>query len=123
MNKPDRNPDTNMRSDRPHPRELFALYHLGLDPEGEHRFRNIGDVAKRYNVDRTTAMEWLVDARIDPDTVGTVEFNLSKLHVDAMFLDAELHAEFIVTAYDGYLVALESATPGHFYHDHDYDKM
>ncbi len=105
------------------PRELFALYHLGLDREGRHAFRNLIDVAKVYGTDAATVTQWLKQARIDPDTVATVDFNLSALHVDAMFLQRGKVQAFVETAWQGYLDALKEAVPGRFVHDVDYDDL
>ena len=108
---------------RPDDRELFALYHLGLDTAGAHAFRNLADVARIYGTDRPTVTGWLKAAGIDPDTVGSVDFNLSKLHVDAMFVSADQVSTFIDEAWNGYRKARESAVAGTFVHDIDYDEL
>ena len=112
-----------MNALRPSARDLFALYHLGLHGDGRHGFVNLADVARMYNTDRKTAMSWLKDAAIDPDTVGSVAFNLSALHVDAMFVATGEQAGFIDKAWSGYRAALKQAVPGRFVHDHDYDDL
>lgn len=108
---------------KPRPRDLFAVYHLGLHPDGSHRFANVADIARLYATDTATVSAWLKEAAIDPDTVGSVEFNLSALHVDAMFLDRDAQAAFIDQAWQGYREALKTAVPGRFLHDHDYDDL
>jgi hypothetical protein len=108
---------------KPTAKTLFALYPLGLDSAGKHAFRNIGDVARIYAVDRGTATAWLKAGGIDPDTVGSVEFNLSALHVDAMFVAAGELEAFVDKAWRGYSKARETAIPGKFHHDIDYDDV
>jgi len=108
---------------KPADRDLFAHYHLGLDANRVHRFANLADIARAYGVDRPTVQSWLSAARFDPDTVATVDYNLSKLHVDAMFVTAAEVESFIDDALAGYLEALKQAQPGTFQHDHDYDDL
>lgn len=112
-----------MNGNKPPAKQLFALYHLGLDAAGKHAFRNIGDVAKIYATDRATATSWLKTDGIDPDTVGSVKLNLSALHVDAMFVAAGELGAFVDKAWADYRNALETAVPGKFHHDIDYDDV
>lgn len=112
----------------PDPRELFAYYHLGLDRRGRHAFRNLADLAREYGTDRDTASQWLKSSGLDPDTVGTVDYNLSALHVDAMLLVADRVEQdrvdsFVAEAWKGYVEALSDAVPGTFHFDIDYDEL
>lgn len=109
---------------RPDPKELFALYHLGLDREGRYKFRNLAEVAKIYGVDNRQVLVWLQDDGTDPDTVKQVDYNLTKWHVEAQFVPPEGAADLIRTAWEGYQTARKSGKgSGQFHHDVDYDDI
>lgn len=103
--------------------EIFALYHLGLDRSGVYRFRNLSDCARVYGVDPSTFMTWLSGAQLDPDMVGTVEFNMAKWHAEAQFVAATDAERLIAEAHAGYGEALRRRKPGTFFHAVDYDDI
>lgn len=112
-----------MKPTPPPARELFALYHLGVDKQGQYAFRNLRDVARLYNTSNETVQAWLKAHRIDPETVGQVEFNLSRRHVDAQLAAPDQLPAVIDEAWAGYREALAGQQPGQFFHDHDYDDL
>lgn len=112
-----------MSRPRPSAKALFALYHLGVDEEGEYAFRNALDISRIYNQTPDIILNWTREGGFDPDTVGHVDFNLSRRHVDAQFAEPEQLQAIIDEAWAGYQEALKSADPEQFFHDHDYDKL
>lgn len=113
----------------PKPIELFAFYHLGLDADGSYKFRNLNDCARRWNVDNATVQRWLQDAHIDPATVKSVPFNLTRYHVDAQFVRKEQQEQLIRDAWQGYMAELKrtlrhgrGGAPD-FHFDIDYDDV
>ncbi len=108
---------------RPSAVELFALYHLGLDREGRYRFRNLSDCARIYGVEGATVLRWLQADGADPDTVSHVDFNLTRWHVDAQFVQAEDAPTLIAKAWNGYCEALARRDPSRVFHDVDYDDI
>ncbi len=64
------------------PFELFCLYYLGLSPEGEYRFVNGNQIAKRYNCTVAELMAFLKDHQLDPDTVLNTDFPMARYQVD-----------------------------------------
>ncbi|MEY3014840.1 MAG: hypothetical protein RIT45_3575 [Pseudomonadota bacterium] len=83
------------RTNRPSDMELFALYHLGLDREGQYAFRNAHQCARHLRVEVATFEQWLRDARLDTDAVKRVDFNLSVAHVDAQFVSRDEVGRFV----------------------------
>ena len=81
----------------PDPFQVFCLYYLGLTPEGEVRFQNANQVAKRFNWTPEMLLEFLHRNRLHPDLVLNTDFPLSRYQVDlqiaAQYEDCErLHA-------------------------------
>ncbi len=113
----------------PKPIELFAFYHLGLDADGSYKFRNINDCARRWSVDNATVQLWLQDAHIDPATVKSVPYNLTRWHVDAQFVRPEQQEQLIRDAWHGYMAELKRTLSGRqsrepdFHFDIDYDDV
>ena len=109
---------------RPAPKDLFALYHLGLDAQGSYRFRNLSDVARTCAASPETVLQWLRESRIDPDTISHVDFNLSKWHVEAQFVAAADAGALVQKAWDGYQAAArDRRDPERVFHDVDYDDI
>ena len=66
----------------PDPFHIFCLYYLGLTPEGEVRFQNANQVAKRFNWTSDMLLEFLRKHRLHPDYVLNTDFPLSRYQVD-----------------------------------------
>lgn len=105
------------------PKALFALYHLGLDANGSYRFRNLAQCARHLQLDHARLRQLLSAARIDPDTVGHVDFPLSTFHAEAQFVAQSAAQALIDTAWSGYQEALGRIDPSRFHHSVDYDDL
>jgi len=112
-----------MRSTRPDARELFGLYHLGLDREGRYRFRNLSECGRVLDVDPGQLMDWLREVQMDPDSVGQVDFNMAKWHAEAQFVSPAEADALLDRAHAGYVEALQRRAPGRFFHQVDYDDI
>lgn len=108
---------------KPTPQQLFALYHLGLDEQGSYKFRNLGECARKLQVSPQEVQDWLKRARIDAETVGHVEFPLSKWHAEAQFVAQDKASEFIENAWKAYCEALAKSRGDRFHHSVDYDDL
>lgn len=64
------------------PSELFCMYYLGLTPEGEYRFANANQIAKRFNCTVDDVMGALRKHSLHPDTVLNTNFPLARYQVD-----------------------------------------
>ena len=64
------------------PFDVFCLYYLGLTPDGEVRFQNANQVARRFNWTPDALLEFLATHRIHPDLVLHTDFPLSRYQVD-----------------------------------------
>lgn len=64
------------------PFALFCLYYLGLTPEGEVRFFNANQIARRYNWTVADVMDALARHGLHPDHVLNTDFPLSRLQID-----------------------------------------
>jgi hypothetical protein len=64
------------------PFELFCLYYLGLSPEGEYRFQNGNQIAKRFNWTVAELMEVLRKQGLHPDAVLNTDFPLARHQAD-----------------------------------------
>jgi hypothetical protein len=71
---------------RPDDFTLFAQYHLGLLPDGQAHFSNIGDVARRYGVVVDDVKAWLTEAKIDAATADDTDYDLPGQHGEAQVL-------------------------------------
>ena len=97
---------------KPDPFRLFAFYHLGFDDAFTYRFRNLHAAARHFRAAPDDVLTWLKEARMDPDLVSLVDFNLAAAHAEAQQLDmggatpAEREA-FARGAWQGYLAALD----------------
>lgn len=109
----------------PQPRELFALYHLGLDQQGKYRFRNIEQCARLLQVEVGTLQKLLQAARIDAGTMGEVEYPLSTWHVEAQFVAQDGAEDLVNRAWTAYQEALQKAQlgSGKFHHTVNYDDL
>ena len=107
------------------PKSLFALYHLGLDGQGAYRFRNLQQCARELKLDAGQLTRMLQSARIDAETLGQVEFPLSKWHVEAQFVAADAAQDLIDRAWTTYQEALQKAQlgSGKFHHSVNYDDL
>ena len=68
-----------MRND---PFGLFCLYYLGLTPEGEYRFQNGNQIAKRLNWTVADLMEVLRKQGQHPDVVLNTDFPMARHQAD-----------------------------------------
>ena len=64
------------------PFALFSLYYLGLTPEGEVRFFNANQIAKKYNWTVGALMQMLEKHGLHPDKVLNTDFPLSRYQID-----------------------------------------
>jgi hypothetical protein len=68
-----------MRDD---PFGLFCLYYLGLSPEGQYRFQNGNQIAKRFNWTVADLMEVLRKQGQHPDVVLNTDFPMARHQAD-----------------------------------------
>jgi hypothetical protein len=108
---------------RPSPRELFALYHLGLDREGRYRFRNLHDCARAHGVDAATFEGWLRRHRLDAASVKRVDFNLAVAHAEAQFVAADRVAGFVAETWAAFEAARAGRPLTHDRLDVDYEDV
>jgi hypothetical protein len=71
---------------RPDDFTLFAQYHLGLLPDGQPQFSNLGDIARRYGVDVDETRTWLAEGKIDAVTADDTDYDLPGQHAEAQVL-------------------------------------
>ena len=71
---------------RPDDFTLFAEYHLGLLPDGQAQFSNVGDVARRYGVGVDEVKAWLAEHQIDAATADDTDYDLPGQHAEAQVL-------------------------------------
>jgi hypothetical protein len=81
----------------PTPFHIFCLYYLGLTPEGQVRFQNANQVAKRFNWTPDMLLDFLRKNRLHPDIVLNTDFPLARYQVDLQIAaqvedSEELHA-------------------------------
>jgi len=107
---------------RPADLDLFAAYHLGLGPDRAYRFRNLAECARLFRTEPAMLQAWLVEARIDADTVKSIPYNLTRWHVEAQFAPVAEVPALIAQAWRGYQDALRGARGG-FHHDVNYDDI
>ena len=95
---------------RPDDFTLFAAYHLGLLPDGQAQFANVGDLARRYGVAVEEVKAWLAEHRIDAATADDTDYDLPGQHAEAQVLamlgDRQATLAFARTAYDEYRARL-----------------
>ncbi len=65
---------------RPDDFTLFAAYHLGLLPDGQAQFANVGDLARRYGVAVDDVKAWLAEHQIDAATADDTDYDLPGRH-------------------------------------------
>jgi len=68
-----------MRDD---PFGLFCLYYLGLSPEGQYRFQNANQIAKRLNWTVADLMDVLRKQGQHPDAVLNTDFPMARYQAD-----------------------------------------
>jgi hypothetical protein len=71
---------------RPDDFTLFAEYHLGLLPDGQAQFSNIGDVARRHGAAVDEVKAWLAESQIDAATADDTDYDLPGQHAEAQVL-------------------------------------
>jgi hypothetical protein len=95
---------------RPDDFTLFAQYHLGLLPDGQAQFSNIGDLARRYGVEVDEMKAWLAQAHIDAATADDTDYDLPGQHAEAQVLallgDPATTLAFAHKAYEEYRARL-----------------
>lgn len=95
---------------RPDDFTLFAQYHLGLLPDGQAQFSNIGDLARRYGVGVDEVKGWLAEHQIDAATADDTDYDLPGQHAEAQVLamlgDADKTLAFARQVYDEYRARL-----------------
>jgi hypothetical protein len=95
---------------RPDDFTLFAQYHLGLLPDGQAQFSNIGDLARRFGVTVGDVNAWLSEAKIDAATADDTDYDLPGQHAEAQVLallgDAASTMAFAKKAYEEYRARL-----------------
>ncbi|HWE30354.1 MAG TPA: hypothetical protein VHB97_20250 [Polyangia bacterium] len=95
---------------RPDDFTLFAQYHLGLLPDGQAQFSNLGDVARRYGAGVEEVKAWLAEAQIDAATADDTDYDLPGQHAEAQVLamlgDAAATLAFAHKVYDEYRARL-----------------
>lgn len=95
---------------RPDDFTLFAEYHLGLLPDGQAQFSNIGDLARRYGVGVDEVKEWLAEHQIDAATADDTDYDLPGQHAEAQVLamlgDADKTLAFAHQVYAEYRARL-----------------
>ena len=80
----------------PDPFSVFCLYYLGLTPEGEVRFHNANQVARRYNWTAETLLTFLQEHGMHPDRVVNTDFPLSRYQVDLQIAAGNEPADIIL---------------------------
>ncbi len=68
-----------MRDD---PFALFCLYYLGLSPDGQYRFSNANQIARRLNWTVPDLLTVLSRHGLHPDTVLNTDFPLARHQID-----------------------------------------
>ena len=95
---------------RPDAFTLFAQYHLGLLPDGQAQFSNIGDIARRYGADVEEVKVWLAEHKIDAATAEDTDYDLPGQHAEAQVLamlgDSAATLAFARKTYDEYRARL-----------------
>jgi hypothetical protein len=66
------------------PAALFGAYHLGITAEGDYRFQNIHQVAKRFGTNAAVIKQLLADFDMDSDTIIHSSFDMAGAQVDIM---------------------------------------
>lgn len=72
---------------------LFCLYYLGLSPEGQYRFLNGNQIAKRLNCTVADLMEALRKQGQHPDVVLNTDFPLARHQADLQIAAEQESAE------------------------------
>ncbi len=66
------------------PFALFCAYHLGITEDGNYRFQNIHQVAKRFGTNAGVIKQLLADLDMDSDTIINSAFDMAGAQVDIM---------------------------------------
>jgi hypothetical protein len=64
------------------PFEMFCLYYLGLNPQGEYRFHNANQIAREHNWSVQELLRHLSGMNLHPDQVVNTDFPLARYQVD-----------------------------------------
>jgi len=64
------------------PFQLFCLYYLGLNEQGEYRFVNANQICRNFNWSVGELMQALDRHKLHPDTVLNTNFPLARHQVD-----------------------------------------
>ena len=95
---------------RPDDFTLFSAYHLGLLPDGQAQFANVGDLARRYGVGVDEVKAWLAEHQIDAATADDTDYDLPGQHAEAQVMamlgDAEATMAFARKVYAEYRARL-----------------
>ncbi len=95
---------------RPDDFTLFAQYHLGLLPDGQAQFSNVGDLARRYGVGVAEVNAWLAEHQIDAATADDTDYDLPGQHAEAQVMamlgDRAATLEFARKVYGEYRARL-----------------
>ncbi|HEX6839677.1 MAG TPA: hypothetical protein VF334_24030 [Polyangia bacterium] len=95
---------------RPDDFTLFAQYHLGLLPDGQAQFSNVGDLARRYGVAVDEVNRWLAEGRIDAATADDTDYDVPGQHAEAQVMamlgDRAATLAFARQVYDEYRARL-----------------
>ena len=76
---------------------LFCAYHLGITEDGNYRFQNIHQVAKRFSVNAGVIKQILQDLGMDSDTIVHSSFDMAGAQVDIMLAPEGVSREEIAT--------------------------
>ena len=77
----------------PDPFDMFCLYYLGLTPEGEVRFVNANQIAKRFNWTPQAVLDYLRKHRMHPDAVLNTDFPMARYQADLQIAAAKEDSE------------------------------
>ena len=107
--------------------ELFCMYHLGLTPEFQAKFHNLGSVARHYGVSSGEVEVWLEEYRLKPELFLHVDFNLARAHAEAQEIGlfgspAEAEA-FARQTYEKLQQSLPTYSKEKIFEDVDYDDL
>jgi hypothetical protein len=64
--------------------DLFCAYHLGITEDGDYRFQNVHQVARRFSTNAAVIRQLLSDFRMDSDVIVHSNFDMADAQVDIM---------------------------------------
>jgi hypothetical protein len=71
------------------PFEVFTFYHLGYDENFRYKFRNLHEAARYFRIAPEQLQAFMLENRIDAETIRHVDFNLSQAHADAQMAEMD----------------------------------